>query len=55
MTGDMRVFELVDPVLTAQISVSTNSNGPGSPVAQAFSATARKLKLNEFFDPACSP
>jgi DNA-binding transcriptional LysR family regulator len=50
MTGDVRVFELVDPVLTAQISVATNSTGPGSPVARAFSATAQKLDLNAFFD-----
>jgi DNA-binding transcriptional LysR family regulator len=50
MTADMRVFELVDPVLTAQISVATNSTGPGSPVARAFSTTAQKLNLNDFFD-----
>jgi hypothetical protein len=37
-------------VLTAQISVATNSTGPGSPVARAFSATAQKLDLNAFFD-----
>jgi DNA-binding transcriptional LysR family regulator len=50
MAGDIRVFELVDPVLTAQIAVATNSAGPGSPVVQAFSATAQKLNLNQFFD-----
>jgi DNA-binding transcriptional LysR family regulator len=50
MVGDIRVFELIDPVLTAQISVATNSAGPGSPVARAFSASAQKLSLNEFFD-----
>jgi DNA-binding transcriptional LysR family regulator len=50
MAGDIRVFELVDPVLTAQIAVATNSAGPGSPVARAFSATAQKLNLNQFFD-----
>jgi DNA-binding transcriptional LysR family regulator len=50
MAGDIRVFEMVDPVLTAQITVATNSSGPGSPVARAFSASAQKLNLNEFFD-----
>jgi hypothetical protein len=47
---DIRVFELVDPVLTAQIAVATNSAGPGSPVARAFSASAQKLSLNQLFD-----
>jgi DNA-binding transcriptional LysR family regulator len=50
MAGDIRVFELVDPVLTAQVAVAINSAGPGSPVARAFSATAQKLNLNQFFD-----
>jgi DNA-binding transcriptional LysR family regulator len=50
MTGDIGVFELIDPVLTAQITVATNSAGPGSPVARAFSASTQKLNLNEFFD-----
>ena len=50
MAGDIRVFELVDPVLTAHITVATNSAGPGSPVARAFAATAQKLNLNQFFD-----
>ena len=49
MAGDIRVFELVDPVLTAQITVATNSAGPGSPVARAFSSCAQKLDLSEFF------
>jgi DNA-binding transcriptional LysR family regulator len=47
---DIRVFELVDPVLTAQIAVATNSAGPGSPVARAFSASAQKMSLNQLFD-----
>lgn len=50
MPGDIRVFEMVDPVLTAQITVAANSSGPRSPVARAFSASAQKLVLNEFFD-----
>ena len=50
MAGDIRVFELVDPALTAQITVATNSAEPGSPIARAFSACAQKLSLNEFFD-----
>jgi DNA-binding transcriptional LysR family regulator len=50
MAGDIRVFELVDPALTAQITVATNSADPGSPVARALSVCAQKLSLNEFFD-----
>jgi DNA-binding transcriptional LysR family regulator len=50
MAGNIRVVELVDPVLKAQIAVATSSAGPGSPVARAFSACAQKLSLNEFFD-----
>ena len=50
MAGDVRAFELVDPVLTAHITIATNSAGPGSPVARAFVATAQKLNLNQFFD-----
>jgi DNA-binding transcriptional LysR family regulator len=50
MAGDIRVFELVDPALTAQITVATNAAGPGSPVARGFSACAQKLNLKEFFD-----
>jgi hypothetical protein len=50
MAGNIRVVELVDPVLKAQVAVATNSAGPGSPVARAFSACAQKLSLNEFFD-----
>jgi len=50
MAGDIRVVELVDPVLKTQIAVATNSAGPGSPVARALSECAQKLALNEFFD-----
>ena len=50
MAGDIRVCELVDPVLKAQIAVATSSAGPGAPVARAFSACAQKLALNDFFD-----
>ena len=50
MAGNIRVVGLVDPILKAQIAVATNSAGPGSPVARAFSACAQKLSLNEFFD-----
>lgn len=50
MAGDIRVFELVEPALTAQITVATNSAEPGSPVARALSVCAQKLSLNEFFD-----
>ncbi len=48
--GDIRVVELIDPVLTAQITVATNSVGPGSPVARALLSCAEKLSLNAFFD-----
>jgi DNA-binding transcriptional LysR family regulator len=50
IAGDIRVVELVDPVLKAQIVVATNSSGPGSPVSRAFSACAQKLALDDFFD-----
>jgi DNA-binding transcriptional LysR family regulator len=50
MAGNTRVVELVDPVLKAQVAVATSSAGPGSPVARAFSASAQKLSLNEFFE-----
>jgi len=47
---NIRVVELVDPVLKAKVAVATSSAEPGSPVARAFSACAQKLSLNEFFD-----
>lgn len=46
---DARMFELIDPAVTGQISLATNSAGPGSPLARAFSAAAQKLSLDEFF------
>jgi DNA-binding transcriptional LysR family regulator len=46
----IRAVEMVDPALKAQIALATNSTGPGSPVARALTACARRLALNEFFD-----
>jgi len=48
--GEIRVVEMVDPVLTAEITLATNSAGPGSPVARALTASAQELALDEFFD-----
>jgi DNA-binding transcriptional LysR family regulator len=50
MGGDIRAVQMVDPGLTAEISLATNSAGPGSPVARALTACAQQLALNEFFD-----
>jgi hypothetical protein len=50
MAGDIRAVQLVDPALTAQIALATNHAGPGSPIARALSASAQRLKLNEFFE-----
>ena len=50
IAGDTRATELVDPILTAQIALATNSAGPGSPVSRAFVASAQQLALDEFFD-----
>ena len=44
------MVEMVDPVLTAEIALATNSAGPGSPVARALTASAEQLALDEFFD-----
>jgi hypothetical protein len=41
---------MVDPVLTADVVLATNSSGPGSPIARALAASAGGLALNEFFD-----
>lgn len=49
-TGDFRVVEIVDPTLTAQVTVATNAAGPGSPVARALVDCAQRLSLNDFFD-----
>lgn len=48
--GEIRAVEMVDPGLTAQIMLATNSTGPGSPVARALTESANELALNEFFD-----
>jgi DNA-binding transcriptional LysR family regulator len=48
--GEIRAVEMIDPVLTADITLATNSAGPGSPVARALTASAQQLALNEFFD-----
>lgn len=48
--GEIRAVEMVDPGLTAQIMLATNSTGPGSPVARALAESANELALNEFFD-----
>ncbi len=50
MPGDIRVFEMVAPVLTAQITVATNFSGAGITGGPGLSASAQKLDLNEFFD-----
>jgi DNA-binding transcriptional LysR family regulator len=50
MAGEIRAVQLVDPVLTAQIALATNSAGPGSPVARALAACAQQLALDEFFE-----
>jgi DNA-binding transcriptional LysR family regulator len=55
MVGDIRAVELVDPVLKTQIAVATNPAGPASRVARAFVASARQLKLHEFFDQRLGP
>lgn len=48
--GDIRAVEMVDPALTAEITLATNSAGPGSPVARALVESAKELALNEFFE-----
>ncbi len=48
--AEIRAVEMVDPALKAQIALATNSTGPGSPVARALTACARRLALDEFFD-----
>jgi DNA-binding transcriptional LysR family regulator len=48
--AEIRAVQMVDPVLKAEIALATNSAGPGSPVARAFTASAQQLALDEFFD-----
>ncbi len=55
LVGDIRAVELVDPILKTPIGVATNSTGPGSPVARAFVASARQLRLHEFFEQRLGP
>ena len=50
LSAEVRAVEMVDPVVKAQIGLATNAGGPGSPIARALTASARQLKLNEFFD-----
>lgn len=47
---EIRAVEMVDPVLTADVVLATNSSGPGSPIARALAALAAGLALNKFFD-----
>ena len=54
MAGDIRVVELVDPTLTAQIAVATNSAGPGSPVARAFRCARKSCRRTNSSTPGCS-
>lgn len=46
----IRAVDLVEPTLTADVALATNSAGPGSPIARALSASAQQLALDEFFD-----
>jgi DNA-binding transcriptional LysR family regulator len=50
LAGDIRAVEMVEPVLTAEIGLATNSAGPGSPIARALTASAQQLGLDKFFD-----
>jgi hypothetical protein len=50
MSGDIRAVEMVNPALTAEVALATNSAGPGSPVARALTTCAKGLALREFFD-----
>jgi DNA-binding transcriptional LysR family regulator len=50
MGGEVRVVQMVDPPLTAEIGLATNSAGPGTPAARALTAAAQQLSLKEFFD-----
>ncbi|WP_025737356.1 LysR family transcriptional regulator [Mycobacterium genavense] len=48
--AEIRAVEMVDPVVTADITLATNASGPGSPMARALVAAARELSLDEFFN-----
>jgi DNA-binding transcriptional LysR family regulator len=50
LNADIRVVEMVEPVIKSEVALATNSAGPGSPIARALNASAQQLRLNEFFD-----
>ncbi|ULP42709.1 LysR family transcriptional regulator [Mycobacterium lentiflavum] len=50
--AEIRAVEMVDPIVKAEITLATNSSGPGSPVARALVASAHELSLDEFFNAA---
>jgi DNA-binding transcriptional LysR family regulator len=50
MGGDIRAVQMVEPALTAEVALATNSAGPGSPVSRALAACAKGLALHDFFD-----
>ncbi|HUH71433.1 MAG TPA: LysR family transcriptional regulator [Mycobacterium sp.] len=50
LRAEVRAVEMADPALKAKIALATNSAGPGSPIARALTASARRLALSEFFD-----
>lgn len=50
LRAEIRAVEMVDPVVTADITLATNASGPGSPMARALVAAARELSLDEFFN-----
>jgi DNA-binding transcriptional LysR family regulator len=50
VVGRARAVRLVEPDVSAQISVATHAATPGSVVARAFVSAAEGLALDEFFD-----
>ncbi|CDO86349.1 LysR family transcriptional regulator [Mycobacterium triplex] len=48
--AEIRAVEMVDPVVTADITLATNASGPGSPMARALVAATQELSLDEFFN-----
>jgi hypothetical protein len=50
VVGRARAVRLVEPDVSAQISVATHAARPGSVVARAFVNAAEGLSLDEFFD-----
>ncbi|BBX64455.1 LysR family transcriptional regulator [Mycobacterium saskatchewanense] len=49
LNAEIRAVELVDPTLKSGVALATSSAGPGSPIARALSASAGRLRLDEFF------